>query len=151
MSMEWSGQQQIQFLMQSVVLGALQGLLLDVITGCTYVGGHRRWLWTDVLFGPLAGLITFFGALIIMDGQLHPVLLIGIFLGMLIEHVIIGSYVCRLVHYIRRFISRGFALFCGVPRRILHGMGGLMRRLSRKMREIGEKQRNLFHFFAKKT
>ena len=96
-SMEWTGQQQIQFLLRSIILGVLQGLCLDLITSLLAGRKRRRWLWTDVLFGPLAAIITFFGALVIMDGQLHPLLFLGIALGMLAEHVTIGTLISFLL------------------------------------------------------
>ena len=105
--MEWSGQQQVQFLLQSIYLGTLQGLLLDFMTGFGSVSGRKRWRWSDVLFGPLAALITFFGALIIMDGQLHPLLLFGVFLGMLLEHLTVGGMIRFSVRYVRGMLGDG--------------------------------------------
>ena len=105
-SMEWTGQQQIQFLLQSIVLGVLQGLCLDLVTNLFVERRRRKWLWTDVLFGPLAAIITFFGALVIMDGQLHPLLFLGIALGMLAEHVTIGTLISFLLRYVRRKIDK---------------------------------------------
>lgn len=100
--MEWTGQQQIDFLLQSFALGCGQGMLLDILTGLVYINKRRRWLWTDILFGPLAAVVTFFGSLVIMDGQLHPLLLFAVFAGILTEHQIVGVYICRLVRWIRR-------------------------------------------------
>lgn len=104
-NMEWTGQQQIQFLLRSIILGVLQGLCLDLMTSLLAGRKRRRWLWTDVFFGPLAAIITFFGALVIMDGQLHPLLFLGIALGMLAEHVTIGTLISYLLRYVRRRIS----------------------------------------------
>lgn len=96
-SMEWSGRQQLWFLLQSVGLGYVEGLLLDTLT--SFIPSVRRcdYLWTDVAFGPFAAVVTFFGALAIMDGQLHPLLLFGVFLGMLIEHVSLGILLHKIV------------------------------------------------------
>ena len=101
-SMEWTGQQQIQFLLQSIFLGVLQGLCLDLITNLFAGRRRRKWLWTDVLFGPLAAIIPFFGALVIMDGQMHPLLFLGIAVGMLAEHVTVGLLVAFFLRYGRR-------------------------------------------------
>lgn len=105
--MEWSGRQQIYFLLQSVVLGAGQGLLLDVLTGMVRITNRKRWLWTDVIFGPIAAVITFCGALVIMDGHLHPLLFVGVGIGMLAEHVTIGVLVCRCIRFVRGQIRCG--------------------------------------------
>ena len=105
-NMEWSGRQQIQFLLQSFILGGLLGLCLDIATGLFTARKRRRWLWSDVLFGPFAAVITFFGALVIMDGQLHPLLFIGVALGMLTEHVTVGVYLCREVRDVRLWIGK---------------------------------------------
>lgn len=105
-NMEWSGRQQIQFLLQSFMLGGLLGLCLDIATGLFTARKRRRWLWSDVLFGPFAAVITFLGALIIMDGQLHPLLFIGVALGMLTEHVTVGGHLCRGVRDIRLWVGK---------------------------------------------
>ena len=104
--MEWTGQQQIQFLLRSFLLGCLLGFLLDILTGLVRISKHSRWLWTDVLFGPLAAVITFCGALVIMDGQLHPLLFCGIALGMLTEHVTVGTYCSKTLRRFRRLTTK---------------------------------------------
>ena len=120
-SMEWTGQQQIQFLLQSIVLGVLQGLCLDLITNLFAGRRRKKWLWTDVLFGPLAAIITFFGALVIMDGQLHPLLFLGIAFGMLVEHVTIGSFIAFLLRCARlgmiKIRRKMYNFFAGVRTR----------------------------------
>lgn len=136
--MEWSGRQQIYFLLQSVVLGAGQGLLLDVLTGMVRITNRKRWLWTDVIFGPIAAVITFCGALVIMDGQLHPLLFVGVGFGMLMEHVMIGVLVCRCIRFVRGQIR------CGVERskRLILSIGRIVAswwRTTRKKPENLEK------------
>ena len=101
MNMEWSGGQQIVFLLQSIGLGVVQGLLLDILMGFVRMPKRARWLWMDVLAGPISALITFLGALVIMDGQLHPLLLFGTFLGMWFEHITVGRGICRFIRWIR--------------------------------------------------
>lgn len=95
--MEWTIRQQICFLLQSVCLGAIEGLCLDAITALIPSGKRSVYFWIDVAFGPFAAVVTFFGALAIMDGQLHPLLLFGVFLGMLIEHVSLGILLHKIV------------------------------------------------------
>jgi len=91
--MEWSGEQQLGFLFSSAVLGMGIGLLFDVISGFWRGKKYQRQLYAaDALLGVAAAVITFFGALIIMDGQLHPVLFCGILLGFFLEHYIIGRW-----------------------------------------------------------
>lgn len=91
--MEWSGEQQLGFLLRSAAVGIGIGLLFDVISGFWRGKKYRRQLYAaDAILGVVAALITFFGALIIMDGQLHPVLFCGVLLGMLSEHYIVGRW-----------------------------------------------------------
>ena len=141
--MEWSGGQQISFLLQSIGLGIAQGLLLDVLTGFARIPKHHRWLWTDVLFGPLAALITFFGALVIMDGQLHPLLLFGTFSGMLLEHISVGRCICRFVRFVRRGMAHEAKAVYRFTYRILRIIGGRLAvwlRFDKKSSKIQEKQ-----------
>ena len=112
--MEWSILQQMQCLLQSVVLGMTQGLLLDLLTGMVRVSSRRRWMWTDIVFGPIAAVITFCGALVIMDGHLHPLLFLGVFWGMVTEHVTIGIWVCWAVRRIRKQICLWRGMFSAV-------------------------------------
>lgn len=105
--MEWTGQQQIWFLLQSTMVGMMQGAVLDIVTGLYRFKKGRYWVWTDALFGPFAAVTTFFGALVIMDGQLHPLLIFGTFLGMLAEHVALGRFICAGMRKIRRITREG--------------------------------------------
>lgn len=129
--MEWSGRQQIEFLLQSCVLGVVQGFFLDVMTGFVFVAKRKRWLWTDVIFGPIAAIVTFCGALVIMDGQLHPLLFFGVFLGMALEHFAIGTYMCRLMRYLHHRSIRIVQKMQRFLRRFLHEMWGGVVRLVR--------------------
>lgn len=108
--MEWTGRQQLWFLLQSVGLGFVVGLLLDTVT--SFVPPMRRhgYLWTDVVFGPFAAVVTFFGALVIMDGQLHPLLLFGVFFGMLIEHISVGIFMHKVLWNVRRKMRRMYEI-----------------------------------------
>ena len=152
--MEWSGQQQIQRLLQCVVLGAMQGFMLDVITGFARAGKKRKWLWTDVLFGPFAAVFTFLGALVIMDGHLHPILLIGVCVGMLLEHMTIGAVVCRALRCVcycgTQIVRFGHRILRRFVTAVALGFGRLVHRRP-KMPQNSEKQRKLYPFFQKKT
>ena len=86
--MEWSGRQQLLFLVHSALVGAGIGLLFDCISGCLRLRKYRRYLFIiDGLFGALAALATFFGSLVITDGYMHPLLFLGIGLGFLIHWI----------------------------------------------------------------
>lgn len=98
--MEWTGEQQIQCLLQSICLGLMQGATFDVFTGLgRQTTRFRRWV-LDAFFGPIAGLMLFFGTLVIMDGQLHPLLLVGSLIGLLLEHITIGAWLAASVDLI---------------------------------------------------
>ena len=114
--MEWTGRQQMFFLLQSIGLGAVQGFALDVITGLTRPFVKKTWLWTDVLFGPVAAVCTFFGALAVMDGHLHPLLLFGVIVGMAAEHILIGVWVCRFLRRVRRMMRNAVRIGDGYLR-----------------------------------
>ena len=105
--MEWTGEQQILFLLQSAILGFAQGLAMDFIVGFAPVSNHKTFLWVDIVFGPASAVVTLCGALLIMDGQLHPILLFGIFLGMAISHFSIGRFLCGAVRKMRISARRG--------------------------------------------
>ena len=139
--MEWTGQQQVWFLLQSIGVGALQGLLLDVATGFVPVTRRKHWLWIDVLFGPAAAIITFCGALVVMDGQLHPLLLFGVFFGMGLEHILVGVWVCCAIRKGRRLLremQRQIRHFWGFCMRL----GQCLRLYGRKMPKKDEKGSN---------
>lgn len=103
--MEWTIRQQICFLLQSVCLGAMEGVCLDAITALIPSQKKRDCFWIDIAFGPFAAVVSFFGALVIMDGQLHPLLLFGVFFGMWIEHIFIGIFLHKVVRKIRKYRS----------------------------------------------
>lgn len=147
--MEWSGQQQIQRLLQSAILGVLQGFVLDVLTAF-FANRRKRWLWTDVLFGPVAAIITFLGALVIMDGQLHPILLLGVFAGMVLEHVSIGSLLRSVVRRVLFWLAQSFCFVCCVWRRMVVGIGKRSC-LRAKAPKNTEKQRKMCLLFQKRT
>lgn len=118
--MEWTGQQQILFFLQSVCVGGMQGLLFDAMTG---VGRSLRKIQRavlDALFGPCAAIVAFLGSLVIMDGQPHPLLLTGYVCGLVIEHLAIGSWVSSAVVFVCRLprqATRWLINICGMVRR----------------------------------
>lgn len=131
--MEWTGWQQIVFLLQSICLGLAQGVLLDLLSGFGRRASPIRRISLDVLFGVLAALMTFFGALVIMDGQLHPILFMGCALGMILEHVILGMWLAKWIYCMRLFFGK-IGVFLGST---LKSMGRITKkwRKSRKNRE----------------
>lgn len=102
--MDWSGREQLQLLLESMVPGMLIGACFDCDNGLFHKQtSFWRTLILDGLWGCIAALVTFFTALVLADGQLHPVLLLGILLGFLIERYTIGRFVClcarKTYHY----------------------------------------------------
>ncbi len=162
--MEWTGAQQLGLLLESGGLGVLLGLLFDVMGGFVRGGSRGRWrlFLADVFFGLLAALVTFFGSLAIMDGQMHPLLFGGCLLGFLVEHIgpgrQVGWLVCRLRRWMRRVleaICMGAEAFLGV---VFGFVNGLFRSLKKKKphqkeekEKNGEKSRKKFRFFQKKS
>ena len=98
-------------MLQSICIGLAQGVIFDTMTG---VGKRLKpicRLCLDVGYGPVAGLLLFFGSLVIMDGQLHPLLLVGSTLGLVIEHVTVGLYLSKSVTFICRMLQTMVAYF----------------------------------------
>ena len=96
MGVEWSGREQVYFFFQGVLAGVCIGFLFDVFTGWgrAYRSALRVFV-LDVVFGLLAAWFTFCASLVIMDGQLHPLLFLAMGLGMVSEHACIGRWVSR--------------------------------------------------------
>ncbi len=108
--MEWNGKQQLLFLMQSSVIGIIVGLLFDGISGYFRGRSYRNCLFVaDVLLGLVAAIITFFGALVITDGYLHPVLFVGSGIGFVSEHYLLGQWLSLWFHFAHTKVSRAFA------------------------------------------
>lgn len=107
--MEWSYWQPISFLFECIPCGVLLGFLFEITSGFVHCSSKKviRYVW-DGIYGVLAAVITFFCALVIMDGQLHPVLLMGLLFGFLIEHFSVGRLLKRgmvLVVYSFRYLK----------------------------------------------
>lgn len=108
--MEWNGKQQLLFLIQSSVIGNIVGLLFDGISGYFRGRSYRNCLFVaDVFLGLVAAIITFFGALVITDGYLHPVLFVGVGIGFVSEHYLLGQWLSRWFHFAHTKMSRVFA------------------------------------------
>ena len=114
-NIEWTGGQQITFFVQSVVLGIVVGVLLDVAFAMLCRNARRRWLLFDVLSGPQTALLVMFGALVIMDGHLHPLLLLGSILGMVVEHLTLAGVIRWGIKYLYCFarLLKQIVLECG--------------------------------------
>lgn len=148
--MEWTGWEQVRFLMESIVVGIGQGLFIDIVTGIAHGSKRKRWLWTDVVCGPIAAVITFFGALVIMDGQLHPLLLFGVFLGMLAEHIAVGSRLERMIRRTLGWVKQGTRMGFGCTVRFIGKCVRLVKRIpieKPKRPKKGEKSPNLSQNF----
>ena len=105
--MDWTGEQQLWLLLQSALVGAMIGCTFDAVSGWFRGRIYRRPLfWADVWLGVLAALVTFFGSLVIMDGLLHPMLFVGVFIGFLLEHYTIGKVIAFMMRWIHRFVMR---------------------------------------------
>lgn len=136
--MEWTGRQQILFLLQSIGLGFIVGFCLDSVTAVTQRSARRRWRLSDMLFGPIAALLVFLGALVIMDGQLHPLLILGSFWGMLAEHFTLGIWVGKLLQKVRYYIRKLNAILIACAAWGIRNILDLMRyvgRFSKRMRK----------------
>lgn len=87
-------------------MGVMIGILLDIFNGLGRNRSRAYRFWLDVIFGPLAAVMLCLGSLAIMDGQLHPLLLFGAFVGVVLERLTIGRYLSNSVAYLRRVVGR---------------------------------------------
>ena len=110
--------EQMLFFGESVCLGVLLGILLGIFSGLGRNLKRVNRFWLDVLFGPLAGIILFLGSLVIMDGQLHPFLLLGALVGMLLVYMTVGVYLSGCVSFLYNLVSEAAAfidtIFTGI-------------------------------------
>ena len=79
------------------------GMLLDIFSGLGRNRTRTYRFWLDVMFGPLAAILLCLGSLVIMDGQLHPLLIFGAFVGLLLEHLTIGRYLSLVIAVLRKY------------------------------------------------
>ena len=112
--MEWSGVQQLLILCKSVAIGCIIGVLFDICGGLGRGKTQRIQFAMDVVLCVIAALITFFGALVVADGQLHPTLFVGVFGGCLAEHYTMGRVLVRVVCWLRKIArkSTSFGVRC---------------------------------------
>ena len=102
--MEWTGRQQVLFLLQSVGLGAAIGLFLDGIAALILRDERQDRFVLDVVFGGVTALLVFLGSLVILDGQVHPLLIFGSSIGIIAEHFLIGLWVRNRLFRVRRWL-----------------------------------------------
>lgn len=96
--MEWSGQQQLELLLQSGGVGLVLGFVYDIFQLPGYFGGGRRCQFLcDAFYGIVAALVTFFASLAIMDGRMHPLLFAGCGVGFFAQHSSVGCLHRRLL------------------------------------------------------
>ncbi len=115
--MGWMGREQVRLLLESGGLGLLLGVLFDVCCALSRACGGRRRLrfGVDAAFGVPAALLTFYGALAIMDGRMHPLLFAGMAVGFWLQHRTVGRWVSRWLYRAGRMLGRGIrALVDGV-------------------------------------
>ncbi len=105
--MEWTGQQQIAMLVQSGGVGLLLGVVYDMFFAAGRRNTRPAVFIRDALFGLVAALITFFCALAITDGKMHPLLFAGSGLGMAAEHYSVGRALRWCIYTMRRNIGVG--------------------------------------------
>ena len=118
-ALEWSGWQQIQFLFESIPCGVVLGLLFEMTSGFVRFSAKK---WTgyflDALQGVLSAIITFFAALVTMDGQLHPLLFIGVVLGFGCERFVLARVFARVAAFLTGILNKVGAYTHAVFRQI---------------------------------
>ena len=154
--MEWTWQQQAHLLLQSGGVGFALGMVYDVFrAAATGRAARVRVFVLDALFGVTAALVTFYAALAIMDGRLHPLLFVGCGVGFAAQRRSIG----RLTGRLWRWVFAALGRFCrGVGRRMDDCSDRIQRRLLllRRAKPSGSgkkdpKKRKIFYFFRKKA
>ena len=98
--MGWTWRQQLWLLLQCMGLGVSLGMLYDLFGVVRLWRSRRRrsLFLTDALFGVLAALVTFFTALAIMDGRMHPLLFFGCAFGFTVQHLTLGRVASRALY-----------------------------------------------------
>lgn len=137
--MEWTITEQMLFFAESICLGLIIGILLDLFSGLGRGQSRGYRFWLDVLFGPLVAVLLFLGSLVILDGQLHPLLFFGSLCGAVLEHFTIGTYLSKFVFLLRklsRTVTATFERLCTVFWSGLRKTAGLFPRLRIKMRKM---------------
>ncbi len=157
MMTEWTGQQQCQLLLQSVLLGVVLGILFDFFN---IAGKLRRRRWKvvflcDVIFFLLASVVTFYFSLAQMNGRMHPLLFVGSFAGLIGEHCFFGRYFSKIIYcsgrYVYRVLYRFFSLFMMPIRVLFRSWCRLFGFVRRKTLNNSSKMRKNSTFFRKKS
>ncbi len=158
--LEWSGTQQLLLLLQSSGLGVALGLLFDVLGGLLRAKPPAKWMRfiADTLFGLVAGLVTFYASLAIMDGQLHPLLFVGSGIGFAAAHLSVGMLLAKGLCRARRSWMRMWAVLGTLCVRFLGAVYDRICRLKGKKGSTSEenakkheKNRKKPAFFQKKS
>ncbi len=153
----WVTQPSLALLWQSALLGVGLGLLFDVFNAADKSRRRNRRLTfaCDVLFFALAAVVTFYFALAVADGLLHPLLFVGSLGGFLAEHWLVGRYfspfIYRSVRGVYRFLTWIFRMI-SVPLRAV--FRAICRRLppkGEKTAKNGQKNRKKGRFFSKNS
>lgn len=128
MELEWTGTQQLRFLVESIPVGVALGVVFNVVNGVCRIrrNGIKTFLF-DVVFAVISAIITFFAALVIMDGQLHPILFIGLLFGFVVLHVAVGRFIAKAVFHMGVFCitvgEKGAACMNAAGQRLRRFMG----------------------------
>ena len=108
--MEWTQGEQLILLGEAGGVGILLGVLLDVTTAWGRCCRSRKTVFVlDAGFGLAAALITFFAALAMADGVLHPLFFAGIAAGMVAQRLSLGRIGVRLLTRFFRLVRRLFS------------------------------------------
>ncbi len=130
--MNWSGWQQIGLLAQCVPCGVIIGLVFEINSGLIRCDTRKPFQYClDGIFGVIAAILTFFCALVLMDGQLHPVLFLGVLCGFLMEHFTIGRFVEWGIVSLSRFARKTGGYIRIVFSLIFRGFGLIFQKLKR--------------------
>lgn len=105
MVMQWSGSEQIRLFAQSILLGICFGVLFSFFNVASKPRNCRHLLFLgDMLFFVTTSFITFFFAMTMMDGRLHPLLFGGSLVGFVLFHVAFGRYLSRWLYRFGRWL-----------------------------------------------
>ncbi len=118
--MEWTWRQQLIMLLQSSGVGFLLGILYDFVTTIGRVKRFSRPIvfTMDALLGLLAAVVTFYFALVITGGYMHPFLFVGVSLGALTEHGSVSHVLCRAFTALLLTVTNTFAWINGAATRL---------------------------------
>lgn len=146
----WGSYQQIHLLFYSALVGFGMGVGFDITNGVGRSYTNARRFISDVLFCCFAAVVTFFTSLVLNHGHLHPVLILGIFAGVLIEHKVIGRFVSEWFHCLIQYVADLFREMRVIFRKLLLF---LLRRIRFRCSKIKKykKSPQKRAFFKKKT